>query len=148
LTLLSVLGLHASGSKPLTVFPSAALMAVRPRTLSDVALTSNRRDGVVDEYRIRTAHRVRIGNSPFAVVRQDDLLVVFWGTVPLYPFRESDRLGRYVAAVELSYMLVPEFASEAGSRGAGGRGNPALSDIVMRNLALKVPLFGHDPEGA
>lgn len=45
--------------------------------------------------------RVRIGDSPFAVVQSGDLVAIFWGTVPLYSFRESDRLGRYVAAVDL-----------------------------------------------
>lgn len=46
-------------------------------------------------------HRVRVGNSPFAVVDRGDVVVVFWGTVPLFQFRKDDRLGRYVAAVEL-----------------------------------------------
>lgn len=45
--------------------------------------------------------RVRIGDSPFAVVQREDLVAIFWGTVPLYSFRETDRLGRYVAAVNL-----------------------------------------------
>lgn len=45
--------------------------------------------------------RVRVGNSPFALVEKGDNTVVFWGTVPLYQFRKDDRHGRYVAAVEL-----------------------------------------------
>lgn len=46
-------------------------------------------------------HRVRIDESPFALVDKGDVTVVFWGTVPLYQFRKDDRLGRYVAVVDL-----------------------------------------------
>ena len=55
LTLLLVLGLLTS-DKSLAGCPVAGLLSVRPRTLSDVALCSSRRDGVVEQYRIRTAH--------------------------------------------------------------------------------------------
>lgn len=46
-------------------------------------------------------NRVRIGSSPFALVDNGDVAVVFWGTVPLYEFRKDDQHGRYVAVVEL-----------------------------------------------
>lgn len=65
--------------------------------------------------------RVRIGDSPFAVVTQGDLLVVFWGTVPLYPFRASDRLGRYMAAVELVRIHKLEVRSVAKAIGLSER---------------------------
>lgn len=44
---------------------------------------------------------MRVGNSPFALVDNGDVAVVFWGTVPLYQFRKDDQHGRYVAVVEL-----------------------------------------------
>jgi transposase len=59
--------------------------------------------------------RVRIDDGPFAVVTQGDLLVVFWGTVPLYSLRANDRLGRYAAAVDLVRLhhLRPEAVGES-----------------------------------
>lgn len=58
--------------------------------------------------------RIRI-DGPFAIVAQEDLSIVFWGTVPLYHFRNDDKIGRHAAAVELVrfHGLGPEVVAEA-----------------------------------
>lgn len=61
--------------------------------------------------------RVRIGDSPYAVVSQGDLNIVMRGTVVLYHFRTDDRVGRYVAAVDL--VLLHEVGLAAVARGLG-----------------------------
>jgi hypothetical protein len=58
--------------------------------------------------------RTRI-DGPFAIVTQEDLSIVVWGTVPLYHFRNDDKMGRHAAAVELVrfHHLGPEVVAEA-----------------------------------
>lgn len=87
---LLLLTLDQAGPRGSTGLPML-LGSIAPQPLGPGNLASVSRTGV----------RVRIDGGPFAVVSQGDLFVVFWGTVPLYSFRDNDRLGRYVAAVDL-----------------------------------------------
>lgn len=163
LILLMMLGLEAS-AKPLAAYPAVGLLSVRPRTLCDAVLTSTCRDGVVDHYRVGTAHTdthwvLQIRQPLTLRIPRDDPDFADIVMVALYQATGDDggrflpqgiigrlfRLSRQMTNVRIGLYKRREHIEDVLAR---SRNNYALTPLVLNaihQMLLKDPFVGPTP---
>lgn len=163
LTLLMMFSLGALG-KSSAAYPVVGLLTVRPRTLREGVLTSTHRDGVVDHFRVGTAHTethwVLQIRQPFTLrIPRDDPDFADIVMVALYQATGNDggrflpqgmigrlfRLSRQMTNVRIGLYKRRQHIEDVLSR---SRDNHALTPEMVNaihQMVMKDPFLGPTP---